>query len=124
MRLFELLQDGEVIARFYLDLYARAHKRGGAWMDDCRVRRMRATGCRCPWPTWSATSRRRWAIRPALLTHTELTTLFHEFGHGLHHMLTQQTVAAVSGINGVAWDAVELPSQFLENWCWERRRWR
>jgi oligopeptidase A len=57
---------------------------------------------------------------PALLTHSELTTLFHEFGHGLHHMLTQQTVAAVSGINGVAWDAVELPSQFLENWCWER----
>ena len=119
-RLFELLREGEIVARFYLDLYARAQKRGGAWMDNCRDRRVAADDqlqvpvaylvCNFTPPVGEA---------PALLTHNELTTLFHEFGHGLHHMLTKQTVASVSGINGVAWDAVELPSQFLENWCWE-----
>lgn len=120
-RLFELLREGEIIACFYLDLYARAQKRGGAWMDNCRDRRLTTDEqlqvpvaylvCNFTPPVGEA---------PALLTHNELTTLFHEFGHGLHHMLTKQTVASVSGINGVAWDAVELPSQFLENWCWER----
>jgi oligopeptidase A len=119
-RLFELLQAGEVIARFYLDLYARAHKRGGAWMDDCRVRRQIGTTVQIPVAYLVCNFTPPVGDAPALLNHNELTTLFHEAGHGLHHMLTHQSVAAVSGINGVAWDAVELPSQFLENWCWER----
>jgi oligopeptidase A len=118
-RLFEVLQDDEVIARFYLDLYARAHKRGGAWMDDCRVRRWREGALQIPVAYLVCNFTPPVGDKPSLLTEQELTTLFHEFGHGLHHMLTRQTVASVSGINGVAWDAVELPSQFLENWCWE-----
>ncbi|KEA62465.1 Oligopeptidase A [Marinobacterium lacunae] len=119
-RLFRLSRDGQAIAYCYLDPFARAKKRGGAWMDDCRVRRRLPDGslqlpvaylvCNFTPPT---------ADHPALLTHDEVTTLFHEFGHGLHHMLTKIECADVSGINGVAWDAVELPSQFLENWCWE-----
>jgi len=120
VKLFELLRGGDVIARFYLDLYARPHKRGGAWMDSCRVRRHTSAGVQIPVAYLVCNFTPPVGDSPALLTHTELTTLFHEFGHGLHHMLTRQTVAAVSGINGVAWDAVELPSQFLENWCWER----
>jgi oligopeptidase A len=118
-RLFEVQQNDEVIARFYLDLYARANKRGGAWMDDCRVRRENGGSLQIPVAYLVCNFTAPVDGAPALLTHSELTTLFHEFGHGLHHMLTRQTVAAVSGINGVAWDAVELPSQFLENWCWE-----
>ncbi|MBV1789299.1 oligopeptidase A [Marinobacterium sp. D7] len=119
-RLYRLSRDGEAIAYCYLDPFARAQKRGGAWMDDCRVRRRLPDGslqlpvaylvCNFTPPT---------SDHPALLTHDEVTTLFHEFGHGLHHMLTKIDVSDVSGINGVAWDAVELPSQFLENWCWE-----
>ena len=120
VQLFEVLSDGEVVASFYLDLYARAHKRGGAWMDDCRVRRQTNRGLQLPVAYLVCNFTPPVGDDPALLTHNELTTLFHEFGHGLHHMLTRQTVASVSGINGVAWDAVELPSQFLENWCWER----
>lgn len=120
VKLFELLRGGDVIARFYLDLYARPHKRGGAWMDSCRVRRQTSEGVQIPVAYLVCNFTPPVGDSPALLTHNELTTLFHEFGHGLHHMLTRQTVAAVSGINGVAWDAVELPSQFLENWCWER----
>ncbi|MCB1689873.1 MAG: oligopeptidase A [Halioglobus sp.] len=120
VKLFELLRDNEVVARFYLDLYARAQKRGGAWMDSCRVRRLANDSLQIPVAYLVCNFTAPVDDKPALLTHTELTTLFHEFGHGLHHMLTRQTVAAVSGINGVAWDAVELPSQFLENWCWER----
>jgi oligopeptidase A len=119
-RLFDVLLEGELVARFYLDLYARADKRGGAWMDDCRVRRYRDGALQIPVAYLVCNFTPPVGDQAALLTHNELTTLFHEFGHGLHHMLTQQTVAAVSGINGVAWDAVELPSQFLENWCWER----
>jgi oligopeptidase A len=88
-------------------------------MDDCRVRRLRDGNLQLPVAYLVCNFTSPVGDQPALLTHNELTTLFHEFGHGLHHMLTQQTVAAVSGINGVAWDAVELPSQFLENWCWE-----
>ncbi len=117
--LYNVSRDGEVIARFYLDLYARAHKQGGAWMDDCRVRRHVGEKVQLPVAYLTCNFSPPVGDDPALLTHDELTTLFHEFGHGLHHMLTQQTVASVSGINGVAWDAVELPSQFLENWCWE-----
>ncbi len=120
VRLFEVAQDDNVIARFYLDLYARADKRGGAWMDDCRVRRYSGETLQVPVAYLVCNFSGPVGDTPALLTDQELTTLFHEFGHGLHHMLTQQTVAAVSGINGVAWDAVELPSQFLENWCWEK----
>ncbi|MEH6588880.1 MAG: oligopeptidase A [Halioglobus sp.] len=119
-RLFEVIEDNEVIARFYLDLYARANKRGGAWMDDCRVRRNVDSGLQIPVAYLVCNFTAPVGDKPSLLSDQELTTLFHEFGHGLHHMLTRQSVAAVSGINGVPWDAVELPSQFLENWCWEK----
>lgn len=119
VRLFSVHSKGERVAQFYFDLYARSHKRGGAWMDDCRIRRSSASGLQLPVAYLVCNFTAPVGDEPALLTHNELTTLFHEFGHGLHHMLTQQTVAAISGINGVAWDAVELPSQFLENWCWE-----
>jgi oligopeptidase A len=118
-RLFNVSRNGEVIAQFYMDLYARANKRGGAWMDDCRVRRLSDSTVQLPVAYLVCNFTPPVGEQPSLLSENELTTLFHEFGHGLHHMLTQQTVAAVSGINGVAWDAVELPSQFLENWCWE-----
>ncbi|HEY8568123.1 M3 family metallopeptidase [Microbulbifer sp.] len=112
-------RGGEPIAGFYLDPYARENKRGGAWMDDARVRRRTMAGLQLPVAYLVCNFSSPSKDAPALLTHYEVTTLFHEFGHGLHHMLTQVDVAAVSGINGVAWDAVELPSQFLENWCWE-----
>ena len=128
VRCFEVLRDDgdgaqEVAGRFYLDLYARRQKRGGAWMDGCRGRRCTADGVQVPIAfltcNFSApVEREDGAPTPALLTHDEVTTLFHEFGHGLHHMLTRIDVADVAGINGVPWDAVELPSQFLENWCW------
>ncbi|WP_160151829.1 M3 family metallopeptidase [Microbulbifer sp. ALW1] len=114
-----LKRGGEPIAGFYLDPYAREKKRGGAWMDDARVRRQTMAGLQLPVAYLVCNFSSPSKDAPALLTHYEVTTLFHEFGHGLHHMLTQVDVAAVSGINGVAWDAVELPSQFLENWCWE-----
>ncbi|MFD2191522.1 oligopeptidase A [Pistricoccus aurantiacus] len=118
---YRILENGTPIAGFYLDLYAREGKRGGAWMDECRVRREREDGSlQLPVAYLTCNFTRPLGDKPALLTHDEVTTLFHEFGHGLHHMLTQQTVADVSGINGVAWDAVELPSQFMENFCWER----
>jgi len=119
VRLFEISQDGKTLARFYLDLYARSHKRGGAWMDDCRVRRLTPEGLQLPAAYLVCNFTAPVGDQPSLLTENELVTLFHEFGHGLHHMLTAQHVAAVSGINGVAWDAVELPSQFLENWCYQ-----
>ena len=119
VRLFELHRNDELVARFYLDLYARPNKRGGAWMDDCRVRRLRGEDLQVPVAYLVCNFTPPVGDKPSLLTEAELTTLFHEFGHGLHHMLTRQTTAAVSGINGVPWDAVELPSQFLENWCWE-----
>ncbi|WP_444678606.1 oligopeptidase A [Halomonas sp. E19] len=121
VRYFRVLEHGAPIAGFYLDLYAREGKRGGAWMDECRVRRHHEDGrLQLPVAYLTCNFTRPVGARPALLTHDEVTTLFHEFGHGLHHMLTRQTVADVSGINGVAWDAVELPSQFMENYCWER----
>ncbi|KGE05285.1 M3 family metallopeptidase [Pseudohaliea rubra] len=117
--LYAIYRDGELLAHCYLDLYARSGKRGGAWMGDCRVRREGVHGLQRPVAWLVCNFSPPEDGRPSLLTHDELTTLFHEFGHGLHHLLTRQTVAAVSGINGVEWDAVELPSQFLENWCWE-----
>ncbi|MBR9869081.1 MAG: oligopeptidase A [Oceanospirillales bacterium] len=118
-RLFNISRDGELIARFFLDPYARAKKRGGAWMDDCRVRRIDNGILQLPVAYLVCNFNPPVGDKPALLTHNEVTTLFHEFGHGLHHMLTRIEYADVSGINGVAWDAVELPSQFLENWCYE-----
>ncbi|WP_284892919.1 oligopeptidase A [Cobetia amphilecti] len=118
---YEVIENGTPIAGFYLDLYAREGKRGGAWMDECRVRRRREDGSlQLPVAYLTCNFTRPVGDRPALLTHDEVVTLFHEFGHGLHHMLTRQEVAEVSGINGVAWDAVELPSQFMENFCHER----
>jgi oligopeptidase A len=117
---YEISENGEIIASFWLDPYARANKRGGAWMADCRVRRhLNNADLQKPVAFLTCNFTPPLAGQPALLTHDEVTTLFHEFGHGLHHMLTRIDVAAVSGINGVAWDAVELPSQFMENWCWE-----
>jgi oligopeptidase A len=105
---------------FYLDLYAREKKRGGAWMDDCRGRiKWSSESLQTPIAYLTCNFNQPIGDNPALFTHDEVITLFHEFGHGIHHMLTQVDEAAVSGINGVAWDAVELPSQFLENWCWE-----
>ena len=121
VRYFEIKdQQGELRAGFYLDLYARAKKRGGAWMADCAVRRRLPDGkLQLPLAYLTCNFNKPVGDKPALFTHDEVITLFHEFGHGLHHMLTKIDVAGVSGINGVAWDAVELPSQFLENWCWE-----
>ncbi len=116
------ITDGADVMRgsFYLDLYARAKKRGGAWMDECRVRREMLDGSlQLPVAYLTCNFNAPVGDKPALFTHDEVVTLFHEFGHGIHHMLTQMKAAGVSGINGVPWDAVELPSQFLENWCWE-----
>ncbi|WP_409524387.1 oligopeptidase A [Nitrincola sp. MINF-07-Sa-05] len=120
VRMFELSRDGEILAYCYLDPFARSNKRGGAWMDGCRVRRRCVDGqLQLPVAYLVCNFTPPLNGKPALLTHDEVTTLFHEFGHGLHHMLTRIEYADISGINGVAWDAVELPSQFLENWCWE-----
>ncbi|WP_444892456.1 M3 family metallopeptidase [Microbulbifer sp. TRSA001] len=119
VQFFWLLRDGEKIAGFYLDVFAREKKRGGAWMDTVSSRRHTLNGLQLPIAYLVCNFSPAAGDIPSLLTHTEVTTLFHEFGHGLHHMLTQIDVAAVSGINGVAWDAVEMPSQFLENWCWQ-----
>ena len=119
VRFYQIEKNGRTIASFYLDIFARDKKKGGAWMADCRVRRNTGSGVQLPVAFLTCNFTPPVGDTPSLLTHDEVTTLFHEFGHGLHHMLTQIDVAAVSGINGVAWDAVELPSQFLENWCWE-----
>ena len=118
-RFYRISRNGQAIASFYIDLYAREKKQGGAWMDVCRSRRKLVDGIQLPVAYLTCNFTPPIADKPALLTHDEVTTLFHEFGHGLHHMLTQVDVLEVSGINGVAWDAVELPSQFLENWCWQ-----
>jgi oligopeptidase A len=112
---------GNVRGRFYMDLYARPHKRGGAWMDDCMSRKRDAGGVQVPVAYLTCNFTPPVDGKPALFTHDEVTTLFHEFGHGLHHMLTLVDYVGVAGINGVKWDAVELPSQFMENWCWERQ---
>ncbi|MDP5292883.1 oligopeptidase A [Oceanimonas sp. CHS3-5] len=121
VRFFDIFDEtGELRGSFYLDLYARANKRGGAWMDDCIGRRYREDGSlQKPVAYLTCNFNGPVGDKPALFTHNEVLTLFHEFGHGIHHMLTKVDVAGVAGINGVAWDAVELPSQFLENWCWQ-----
>ncbi len=121
VRFYRVFQQGRPLAGFYLDLYARPHKRGGAWMDECLARMRYPDGtlqlpvayivCNFESPTGG---------QPALWSHDEVITLFHEFGHGLHHMLTEMSDYDVSGIRGVPWDAVELPSQFMENFCWHK----
>ncbi len=119
---YRVLRDGEEIAAFFLDPYARPDKRGGAWMAGCRSRYRNAAGeLQLPVAYLVCNFTAPGPDQPSLLTHSEVTTLFHEFGHGLHHMLTRVEVAAVAGIHGVAWDAVELPSQFMENWCWQKQ---
>ncbi len=121
VRFFQILdQTGQLRGQFYLDLYARAKKRGGAWMDDCVSRKRSDDTIQTPVAYLTCNFTPPTGDTPPLLTHDEVTTLFHEFGHGLQHMLTQIDYLGVSGINGVEWDAVELPSQFMENWCWER----
>ncbi len=121
VRYFEIHdEEGQLRGAFFLDLYARAHKRGGAWMDECVVRKRSGTRLQHPVAYLSCNFTPPIGNDPALLTHDEVQTLFHEFGHGLHHLLTRIDCPAVSGINGVPWDAAELPSQFMENWCWER----
>lgn len=115
-------QSGALIGQFYADLYVRQNKRGGAWMDTCVHRRRLQTGnnqgLQIPVAYLTCNFTPPIGDKPALLTHNEVETLFHEFGHTLHHLLTKVDEMSVAGINGVAWDAVELPSQFLENWCW------
>jgi oligopeptidase A len=121
VRFYEIRsRDGELRGQFYLDLYARPKKRGGAWMDDCRGRMRHGERLQTPVAYLTCNFTPPVGDKPSLLTHDEVETLFHEFGHGLHHLLTRVDYAPVAGISGVAWDAVELPSQFLENWCWER----
>ncbi len=121
VRFFEITDnDNQLRGQFYLDPYARANKRGGAWMDECISRKGRNGKIQTPVAYLTCNFTPPIGDDPALLTHNEVETLFHEFGHGLHHMLTQVDYTSVSGISGVAWDAVELPSQFMENWCWER----
>jgi oligopeptidase A len=112
-------RQGQLRGMFYADLYARPDKRGGAWMDECVNRRRVAEHVQVPVAFLTCNFTPPIGEKVSLLTHEEVVTLFHEFGHGLHHMLTLIDRSAVSGINGVAWDAVELPSQFTENWCWE-----
>ncbi len=110
---------GQRVGQFYLDLYARASKRGGAWMDDVITRRRKGEAIQTPVAYLNCNFSGPVGDKPALFTHDEVITLFHETGHGLHHLLTQIEELGVSGINGVEWDAVELPSQFMENFCWE-----
>lgn len=112
-------RTGQLIGQFYLDLYARESKRGGAWMDEAITRRRKGEAIQTPVAYLNCNFSRPVGGKPALLTHDEVITLFHEFGHGLHHLLTRVEDLGVSGINGVEWDAVELPSQFMENFCWE-----
>ena len=112
-------QAGALIGQFYVDLYARPSKRGGAWMDDAMSRKRKQAGLQTPVAYLNCNFSAPLAGKPALFTHNEVITLFHEFGHGLHHLLTRVEHRGVSGINGVEWDAVELPSQFMENFCWE-----
>lgn len=124
VRFFRIEKNGQLIGQFYLDLYARPGKGQGAWMDDARGRRL-TTGGIVQTPiayltcNFTPPAEVDGQLQPSLFTHDEVTTLFHEFGHGLHHMLTEVDELSVSGISGVEWDAVELPSQFMENFCWE-----
>lgn len=122
VRCFDVFNsEQELIGQLYADLYVRQHKRGGAWMDTCIHRRTKDGSVQLPVAFLTCNFTPPIGDDPALLTHDEVETLFHEFGHTLHHLLTQVDEMSVSGINGVQWDAVELPSQFLENWCWHEQ---
>jgi oligopeptidase A len=121
VRYYDLLDSGaEIVAGFYLDPYSRSEKRSGAWMDECVVAKELPSGKALPVAQLVCNFTAPVGSAPSLLTHDEVTTLFHEFGHGLHHMLTRVAYPSIAGINGVAWDAVELPSQFMENFVWRR----
>ena len=121
VRYYDLLDSrDEVVAGFYLDPYSRTEKRSGAWMDECVVAKSLPSGAALPIAQLVCNFTAPVGTAPSLLTHDEVTTLFHEFGHGLHHMLTRVAYPSIAGINGVAWDAVELPSQFMENFVWRR----
>ncbi|ODB84500.1 oligopeptidase A [Candidatus Thiodiazotropha endoloripes] len=122
VRFYEIRdKQNQLRGQFYLDLYARPKKRGGAWMDECATRFFSDSVDQVPVAYLTCNFSPPVGDQPALFTHDEVETLFHEFGHGLHHMLTRIDYPSVAGINGVAWDAVELPSQFMENWCWEQQ---
>ena len=119
VRFYDLLDaDGRVVAGFFLDPYSRSEKRSGAWMDECVIAKALPSGTAIPVAQLVCNFTAPVGAAPSLLTHDEVTTLFHEFGHGLHHMLTRVSYPSIAGINGVAWDAVELPSQFMENFVW------
>jgi len=121
VRCYEIrYRNDDIRGRFYLDLYARPKKRGGAWMDECIARRKVEDRIQIPVAFLTCNFTPPAGDDPALLTHDEVITLFHEFGHGLHHLLTQVDYLGASGIRGVEWDAVELPSQFMENFCWQK----
>ncbi len=121
VKFYEITDEkGEVRGQFYLDLYTRNNKRGGAWMDECICRMKCGDSVQIPVAYLTCNLTAPIGNKPALLNHDEVTTLFHEFGHGLQHMLTKVDSLFVSGISGVEWDAVELPSQFMENWCWQK----
>jgi oligopeptidase A len=121
VRFYDLLDaDEQLVAGFYLDPYSRSEKRNGAWMDECVSAKALPTGTALPVAQLVCNFTAPVGTAPSLLTHDEVTTLFHEFGHGLHHMLTRVAYPSIAGINGVAWDAVELPSQFMENFVWRR----
>jgi oligopeptidase A len=123
VRFYRLVDtEDQLVGQFYLDLYAREGKRGGAWMDDCRNRRNKADGVQTPLVYLVCNFGRGVDGKPATFSHNEVITLFHEMGHGLHQLLTEVGELGVAGINGVEWDAVELPSQFMENFCWEWER--
>jgi oligopeptidase A len=119
VRFYDLLdKDERVVAGFFLDPYARSEKRSGAWMDECVVAKALPSGTALPVAQLICNFTAPVGAQPSQLTHNEVITLFHEFGHGLHHMLTRVAYPSIAGINGVAWDAVELPSQFMENFVW------
>ena len=122
VRLYEIYDKSKNLrGKFYFDLYARPNKRGGAWMDECIQRRKKSNGSiQSPVAFITCNSSPPTKTSPAFFSHYDVETLFHEFGHGLQHMLTKVDYAGISGISGVEWDAVELPSQFMENWCWEK----
>ena len=121
VKFFDIFDNkGKIKGSFYLDIFSRRHKRGGAWMDECIIRRKINSEIQNPVAYLTCNFTPPIDDKSSLLTHDEVITLFHEFGHGLHHMMTNINYSGVSGINGVPWDAVELPSQFMENFCWEK----
>ena len=119
VKYFEIFQENKIIGSFYIDLYARKNKRGGAWMDECISKNKFSDKVHYPVAYLTCNFSSPSQEIPALFTHDEVITLFHEFGHGLHHLLTRVEEFSISGIKGVEWDAVELPSQFMENFCWD-----